>query len=117
MSDIAQGQQSADITRDASPAASPQREPRVRKLNIIGRRNLFFAISLLIIIPGMYFMATRGFLLGIDFAGGTEFTINFTNQPSVPQVEQAVAPQAIRGQRIEGYVIQTARRVSVAQAP
>ncbi|HEV1992562.1 MAG TPA: hypothetical protein VGR34_06830, partial [Candidatus Dormibacteraeota bacterium] len=73
MSDIAQGQQTADITPETSPAATPQREPRVRKLNIIGRRNLFFAISLLIIIPGMYSMATKGFLLGIDFAGGTEF--------------------------------------------
>ncbi len=110
MSDIAQGQQTADMTpADASPAVTPQREPRVRKLNIIGRRNLFFAISLLIIIPGMYFMATRGFLLGIDFAGGTEFTINFTNQPSVAQVEQAVAAEAIRGQSIEGSVIQTDR--------
>src|SRR5258708_3056252 len=107
MSDIAQGQQSADITRDASPAASPQREPRVRKLNIIGRRNVFFAISLLIIIPGMYFMATRGFLLGIDFAGGTEFTLNFSNQPSVAQVEQAGAAEKIHGQSIDGSVIQT----------
>ena len=108
MSDIAQGQLSADITpADATPAATPQREPRVRKLNIIGRRNVFFAISLLIIIPGMYFMATRGFLLGIDFAGGTEFTINFTNQPSVAQVEQAVASELIHGQSINGSVIQT----------
>jgi preprotein translocase subunit SecF len=108
MSDIAQGQQAADITPgEASPAVTPQREPRVRKLNIIGRRNVFFAISLLIIIPGMYFMATRGFLLGIDFAGGTEFTINFTNQPSVAQVEQAVASELIHGQSINGSVIQT----------
>jgi preprotein translocase subunit SecF len=108
MSDIAQGQQTADITpADASPAVTPQREPRVRKLNIIGRRNLFFAISLLIIIPGMYSMVTRGFLLGIDFAGGTEFTLNFANQPSVAQVEQAVASEAIHGQSIDGSVIQT----------
>jgi len=111
MSDIAQGQQSADITpADATPAATPQREPRVRKLNIIGRRNVFFAISLLIIIPGMYFMATRG------FAGGTEFTINFTNQPSVAQVEQAVAVETIHGQSIEGSVIQTDRGVFIVPA-
>jgi preprotein translocase subunit SecF len=117
MSDIAQGQQSADITpADATPAATPQREPRVRKLNIIGRRNVFFAISLLIIIPGMYFMATRGFLLGIDFAGGTEFTINFTNQPSVAQVEKAVAAETIHGQSIEGSVIQTDRGVFIVRA-
>jgi preprotein translocase subunit SecF len=107
MSDVAEGQQTADIVPEANPVVTPQREPRVRKLNIIGRRNLFFAISLLIIIPGMYSMATKGFLLGIDFAGGTEFTMSFLNQPSLAQVEQAVAAETIHGQSIEGSVIQT----------
>ena len=107
MSDIAQGQQTADITPDASPAETPQRKPRFRKLDIIGRRNLFFAISLIIIIPGIVSMATSGFLLGIDFAGGTEFTVNFANRPTVAQVEQAVAAETIHGQSIDGSVIQT----------
>ena len=79
-------------------------ERRVRRLNIIGRRNLFFAISLVIIIPGILSMATRGFLLGIDFAGGTEFTIIFANQPSVASVENAVAADPLTA---GGTVIQT----------
>jgi preprotein translocase subunit SecF len=116
MSDIAQGQQSGDITPEAIPAATPQREPRVRKLNIIGRRNVFFAISLIVIIPGIISMATQGFLLGIDFAGGTEFTINFANKPSVAQVEQAVAAETIHGQNIDGSVIQTDRGVFIIRA-
>src|SRR6202165_228114 len=107
MSDIAQRQQTADITPEASPAVTPPREPRVRKLNIIGRRNLFFAISLLIIIPGMYSMVTEGFALGIDFAGGTEYTVNSATHPPVAQVEQAVAPETPHGQSINGSVIQT----------
>jgi preprotein translocase SecF subunit len=76
----------------------------VRRLNIIGRRNLFFAISLVIIIPGILSMATKGFLLGIDFAGGTEFTITFANQPSVASVENAVAADPLTA---GGTVIQT----------
>jgi preprotein translocase subunit SecF len=116
MSDIAQGQQSGDITPEAIPAATPQREPRVRKLNIIGRRNVFFAISLIVIVPGIISMATQGFLLGIDFAGGTEFTINFANKPSVAQVEQAVAAETIHGQNIDGSVIQTDRGVFIIRA-
>jgi preprotein translocase subunit SecF len=116
MSDIAPGQQTADIATDAIPAATPQREPRVRKLNIIGRRNVFFAISLIVIIPGIISMATQGFLLGIDFAGGTEFTINFANKPSVAQVEQAVAAETIHGQNIDGSVIQTDRGVFIIRA-
>jgi preprotein translocase subunit SecF len=116
MSDIAPGQQTADIATDAIPAATPQREPRVRKLNIIGRRNVFFSISLIVIIPGIISMATQGFLLGIDFAGGTEFTINFANKPSVAQVEQAVAAETIHGQNIDGSVIQTDRGVFIIRA-
>ncbi len=113
MSDIAPEQQAADISGDAavkqSAPVAEVREPRVRKLNIIGRRNIFFAVSLLIIIPGIVSMATRGFLLGIDFAGGTEFTVNFANNPSLTQVENAVAAENDNGSVIQtgggGYIL------------
>ncbi|MGH7870059.1 MAG: hypothetical protein ACREP9_21080, partial [Candidatus Dormibacteraceae bacterium] len=58
-----------------------------RRIDFIGRRNLFFLISLLIIIPGIISMITQGFLLGIDFAGGTEFDLHFNRPPSVQQVQ------------------------------
>ncbi len=87
----------------------PRPEPRVRRLDIISRRNWFFLVSLLIIVPGIFFMATRGFLLGIDFAGGTEFTVSFTNHPTVQQVQNAVAAENINGSVIQtgsgGYII------------
>jgi preprotein translocase SecF subunit len=119
LSDVAPAEQAADVVVAAEkppeqPAEPPRPEPRVRKLNIIGRRNVFFAISLLIIIPGILSMATRGFLLGIDFAGGTEFTINFSNNPSVATVENAVAadPLTSGGTVIStggnGYIIRAA---------
>ncbi|HXI96711.1 MAG TPA: protein translocase subunit SecF [Candidatus Acidoferrum sp.] len=112
MSDIAPAEQAADIVsspgrpeqKPEGTAGPPRPEPRVRRLNIIGRRNVFFAISLLIIIPGILSMATRGFLLGIDFAGGTEFTVNFSNNPSVATVESAVAADPLTA---GGTVIQT----------
>jgi len=75
-------------------AEQARREPRLRKLDIISHRNWFFLLSLIVIIPGIYFMATRGFLLGIDFAGGTEFTINFLNHPTAAQVENAVSAES-----------------------
>ncbi len=113
MSDVAPEQQAADIAADGAPKKSAPvaaaGEPRVRKLNIIGRRNIFFAFSLLIIIPGILSMATRGFLLGIDFAGGTEFTVNFSNHPSLTQVENAVGAENDNGSVIQtgggGYIL------------
>jgi preprotein translocase SecF subunit len=115
LSDITTEQQAADIVPEVKPAQEPAPEPRpepkVRRLNIIGRRNVFFAISLLIIIPGIFFMVTRGFLLGIDFAGGTEFTVTFASHPSVAQVESAVTAENINGSVIQtggdGYIIRS----------
>jgi preprotein translocase subunit SecF len=60
-----------------------------RRLDIVGRRNWFFGLSLLIILPGIYFMITRGFLLGIDFSGGTEFFLTFEKPVTQAQVETA----------------------------
>ena len=115
LSDVTAAQQTADIVPEAAPkdepAPQPRPEPKVRRLNIIGRRNIFFAVSLLIIIPGIISMVARGFLLGIDFAGGTEFTLTFANQPSVAQVESAVAAENINGSVIQtggnGYIIRS----------
>jgi preprotein translocase subunit SecF len=93
------------------PVETPK-APRVRRLDIISRRNWFFLFSLLIIVPGIFFMATRGFLLGIDFAGGTEFTVSFANHPTVQQVQNAVAAENINGSIIQtgggGYIIRSA---------
>ncbi len=114
LSDVETPAQQADIVAtDGEPAvekapAEPAPEPRVRRLNIIGARNWFFALSLLIIIPGIISMATRGFLLGIDFAGGTEFTVAFVNHPSLAQVQSAVDGEGANGTVIQaggGYII------------
>jgi preprotein translocase subunit SecF len=97
--------------REPEPAvvATPVAEPRVRRLDIVGRRNVFFALSLLIIIPGIVSMAVNGFRLGIDFAGGTELTVTFANHPSLARVEQVVDAQAADGSVIQtgggGYIV------------
>ena len=51
-----------------------------RTIDIVGRRNWFFAFSLVIILPGIISMALFGFRLGIDFQGGNQLNLTF-NQP------------------------------------
>jgi len=94
------------------PAAEePAAEPKVTRLNITGGRNWYFALSLLIIIPGILSMGLLHFRLGIDFAGGTEFTINFANHPSVATVESAVQALNVGGTVIQAsggdFIIRT----------
>ena len=100
---------SRSAKRIAASTPSPAAESRVRRLNIIGLRNIFFAISLLIIIPGIVSMATRHFALGIDFAGGTELTVNFANHPDLTRVEGVVDAEPLNGSVIQtgggGYIL------------
>lgn len=49
-------------------------------MNILGKRYLFFLISLIIIIPGLVILATQGWSLSIDFAGGNRMEVVFTNK-------------------------------------
>ena len=112
-SDVDAAEQSADIVADGAPEAkvapAPVAEPKTRRLNITGRRNLFFALSLIIIVPGIVSMATKHFALGIDFAGGTELTVAFADHPALAQVQRAVDAEGVNGSVIstggDGYII------------
>lgn len=56
--------------------------------NIVQRRYLYFAISLLVIIPGTIALAVWGLPAGIDFTGGSFLEISFDsgNRPSTEEV-------------------------------
>jgi preprotein translocase subunit SecF len=115
--DVQTEHQTADIVvpaEEQAPAATPQpvAPPKVRKFNIIGRRNLFFAISLIVIIPGIISMWHNHFLLGIDFAGGTEITATFNSHPSIAQVTNAVNAEGL-----DGSVIQTTGGAYILRFP
>jgi preprotein translocase subunit SecF len=117
LSDVSAEEQQADVIADGAPEPVPApsasapaaaAEPRVRRLNVIGLRNIFFAISLLVIIPGIVSMATRHFALGIDFAGGTELSVNFANHPTLARVEAVVDAKNLNGSVIQtgsGYIL------------
>lgn len=52
-------------------------------MNIIKHRNWFFALSLIVIIPGIIALFTWHLKLGIDFQGGTLWEIKFTDNAKV----------------------------------
>lgn len=59
-------------------------------MNILGKRYYFFALSLIIIIPGLIMLAVNGMPLSIDFKGGTLLEIKFENAglPSTEAVKE-----------------------------
>jgi preprotein translocase subunit SecF len=65
-------------------------------LNIVKRRYLYFAISLLVIIPGMLALIVWGFPLAIDFTGGSLLDIHF-DTGSVPASDEVLQLYAEHG--------------------
>jgi preprotein translocase subunit SecF len=59
-------------------------------LDILGKRYLFFAISALLIVPGLIVMAIFGMPMSIDFQGGTMMDIRF-NSGTAATTEQVLA--------------------------
>jgi preprotein translocase subunit SecF len=57
-------------------------------MNIVGRRNWYFLLSLAIILPGIVSMAFLGFRLGIDFAGGDQYNLAFTQPVQATAVQK-----------------------------
>jgi preprotein translocase subunit SecF len=72
-------------------------------LNILGKRYLFFAISLLIIIPGLILLGINGMPLSIDFKGGTLLEVQFpaNTLPSTEQVKDIYDGLGVKDAQIQ----------------
>jgi preprotein translocase subunit SecF len=62
-------------------------------MNIVKRRYLYFAISLIVIIPGLIALIVWGFPLAIDFTGGSLLDVTFSGQAPEPSQILAVYDQ------------------------
>lgn len=65
-------------------------------MNIIGKKNWYFAISLLVIIPGVISLLLFGLKPSIDFTGGSQFSFSDVSQKDVPLIEQTFVGQKVK---------------------
>jgi preprotein translocase SecF subunit len=59
--------------------------------DLVGKRNLWFAISALLTIPGLIFIFLGGLKPSIDFTGGTEWEVRYADEPTVTEMTDALA--------------------------
>ena len=78
---------------------TPENNP---KINIIGKRYLYFGISLLVIIPGILALIAWGLPLAIDFTGGSMLELQFSgNAPQPAQIVQLLNNEGIEGSQVQ----------------
>ncbi len=63
----------------------------VRQWHVMRRRNLWIAISIAIIVPGLVAYFAGGLKRGIDFTGGTELQVPFAQRHTAERVKNAVS--------------------------
>ena len=54
--------------------------------DLVGKRNLWFAISAILTLPGLLFILLGGLRPSIDFTGGTEWEVRYASEPSAAEV-------------------------------
>lgn len=73
----------------------------MQRFDIASRGKLWFLLSLLVILPGLVCIFTRGFNFGIDFTGGTIIDLKFDQPVSVAQVREGLRPFGMDGSTIQ----------------
>jgi len=56
-------------------------------IDILSKRYLYFAVSLLVILPGLILLASRGLPLSIDFTGGSLLEVQFEGGETIPNAD------------------------------
>jgi preprotein translocase subunit SecF len=57
-------------------------------IDLVGKRNWFFLISAIVIIPGIISLAVFGLKPGVDFSSGTAMTLSFDKEVELSQLRQ-----------------------------
>ncbi len=75
-----------------------------RTLDVIGKKNLYFALSLIVVIPGLIALLLFGLNLSIDFTGGSRLTVGFgqnIEKQKVEKVKQILTSESIKVYTVE----------------
>ena len=97
------------------------RQPPV--LDLVGKRGWFYLFSLLILLPGaISLMIPPRLTLGIDFSGGSEFTVRFEQPVSKDELTSALDDLGHPEARVQGtgeseFLVRTKELRGITSAP
>lgn len=82
-------------------------------MNIIGRKKLYFAISLLVMIPGLISLALYGLNLSIEFTGGSRMSVSFPQEVTVEQKD--FIRTNLEEQNVKVSSIETSKKLAIVR--
>ncbi len=84
-----------------------------KSLNFIGKRKIYYMISIIVIAVGCIFVGAKGFNYGIDFTGGTMIHLDMGKQVEIEAIENILQEESIEseiiysGEKREEIIIKT----------
>lgn len=96
-------QKNADLSAPNTPAKGSVTYEQVQKMhplyfNIVKKRYWWFAISLVILIPGLISLFLQGFNLGIDFKGGSMLDVPYKTAVTQTAVSDSLKSVGLSGE-------------------
>lgn len=76
---------------------------KVPQIDFLGKRKLFYIISVAITVAGLVAAFVRGVEYGIDFAGGTEVAVSFSKPIEIDKVRSAIELGGFQGTEVKSY--------------
>ena len=74
--------------------------------DFVGKRKIFYIVSLLIMVAGVASWVTRGFNTGVDFSGGTSVRINFESAANPDEIREAMSTVLVENGSPSAYTVQ-----------
>lgn len=72
-------------------------------IDFIGKRRLWYWVSIIVTVAGILFAMLRGVEYGIDFAGGTEVQLKFEKNVPIEDVRFSLDKAGFRGAEVKHY--------------
>lgn len=71
------------------------------KIDIIGKRKIFYVLSVLVLAAGLISLLVQGMNMGIDFIGGNRINLQFAQQVDIADLRSALTENGLEGSKIQ----------------
>lgn len=92
----------------------------MKNLNVIGKRKIFYVVSVVVLLAGLASLLVQGMNLGIDFIGGTTLDLQFEQQIDIADLRATLNENGLEGSKIQllddgSYLLKTIELDTEAQ--